>query len=222
MAQDVTTQYQEWSHFQVLVDFKKGYRFHQDIQDLVYISPFRQHMFQSRTLLLKSISKGFTVGAGILYLNQALPQNPNSEIVGYAHELRPIIQVSHRWKASEKWSLSQRLWTEFRFFEGIDDDYHYSTVRFRYRLMVELPLTEWAKLNIYDELHLNGFREAENVTPRFDQNRIGFDLWYTKSDVHRFAIGYLNWYQERSIPNSYFNRHIIKLTYQIKLGSSSR
>lgn len=211
-----TTQSVLWTHAQLKVHWTNDWTLQQDFEEAVFWFPFRQHIFQERTLVTKGIGSGIRLGAGFIYFTQQLPNNPHVESLTTVHELRPFLHLSHKWHVNEHIAIHQRLWPEFRFFKGVDH-YEYVTTRVRYRLMAQLPISDWGRLDLYDEVHVNTFRKSESLTNRLDQNRIGFNLWYTGFEHHKFAAGYFNWYQERIPTGSFFSRHIVRLTYSYQI-----
>ncbi|TNE31423.1 MAG: hypothetical protein EP346_01055, partial [Bacteroidetes bacterium] len=153
-GQTRTTQSVLWTHAQVKANWGSDWTLQQDFEEALYWFPARQHIFQERTLVTKGIGSGFRIGAGFVYFTQTLPNDPHVEGLTTFRELRPILHVSHKWHVNEHWAIHQRLWPEFRFIKGLDT-YEYATTRVRYRIMAQLAISDWGRLDLYDEIHVN-------------------------------------------------------------------
>lgn len=214
-GQNVTYQNVLWNLVQVKAELGKGLQIREDLQEILFIFPGRQHMFQTRTLLTKTGPYHLRYGIGFMYMRQSLPHDQFVPVITNVNELRPIIHLSQTLPLANRWKFKHRLWTEIRYFDGLDDQFHYSTTRVRYYTGFQYQFSSWGRLDLFNEIHINTFREAPNLTHRVDQNRAGFNVWYTGFEQHKFAIGYYNWWQERALADHFFSRQIFKLTYQV-------
>jgi hypothetical protein len=180
-----------------------------DIDERVFAFPFRQHQFVARTQAEYTINPNWKVSAGGSFFQNALPQNPFTDVEISVPELRPEFETNIKHNLGENWKIQHRFRADFRFPE-IDNTFTYSHSRFRYMLQFKRQLSEHWTMTVWDEILVNGLKEIPVNT--FDQNRIGANFTYNTAGPFAVDIMYFNWYQLRLLPNNYFNRHIVRLT----------
>lgn len=197
-----------WLRYNLKVKLGKNYQVQQEVEERAYLNPWRQHQFVSRTHLEKSFSNDWKVAIAFTLMEQALPHNP--EIKDYVNvtELRPILGVYNTQTVSDKLSLEHRYWNELRFFEQPNGTFNFRNIRSRYRLSLQYNIIENVTLKVFDEIHLN----IGNDINIFDQNRYGGSIQFATSDALGFEIGYLNWFQQKTLPSEFYNRNIIRFT----------
>jgi|GEM_PF-172107 len=216
----VTHQSQYWGRYFGRYKFSDDWSLNLEFEDRRFFKNNRQsNWFLPRIGVERKLAKGWAVGAGFTYYLASSPQDPEQETVVTAPELRPHqyltstqslgdLGIQHRFQFEERWihnSTSTQL----------TDGYHYQG-RFRYRLQLKYPLikekTAAGTLTAvaFDEILLNvGHNIVANT---FDQNRIYAGLNYGISNSFQVELGYLNWFQERSSGQQYYQRDIARLT----------
>lgn len=204
------TQQLIWMRYSLRLKLNDTYQVRQELEERSYWFPLRQHQLVSRTLIDRKLGKGWNVGGGFAFFRQALPQNPDSEVLSSRNELRPQLELAFLQPLAENLGLHHRYWTEFRFFEQDDGSYDFGTNRTRYKLELRyVPVPKWT-INAFDEIHLNlGGNSTNNI---FDQNRYGASLQYMPGGNFGLELGYINWFQQRASATDFYQRHIVRIT----------
>ncbi|MHC2990361.1 hypothetical protein OB13_01705 [Pontibacter sp. HJ8] len=187
------------------------------------MNPDRQHQFALRTHLNYRLGENWDASAGFTYFLQS-PHDPQATNKLVIPELRPHVQFDYR-QPIGRLLITHRYRAEKRFFRNTANEElakgYNTNYRFRYRLGFEYRLTDInekpLKLKVSNELHINtGKRITYN---RFDQNRIYLGLNYAVLKRVSVEAGYLNWYQQRTAGDQFYNRHILNfaLSHKIEL-----
>jgi len=199
-----------WLRYQLKLNINPDWQVVQEVEERTYWFPWRQHQFLTRTMLNLKLGKGWSAGAGFTYFEQSLPHDPSEKDYHDLTELRPQIEISYKQNLSEKIELSHRYWSEFRIIEQEAGNFKYTNNRSRYKLEIGYsPMTK-IKLKAFEEIMFNiGSKVTYNV---FDQNRLGLSLQYMPFQNFGFELGYINWFQQRSSGDEFYNRNIIRFT----------
>ncbi|QNL22896.1 DUF2490 domain-containing protein [Hyphobacterium sp. CCMP332] len=209
-----------WARHYLKIQIDKRYIFRHEIEERVFFKNLRQHQFMTRAFIDRSIGKGWNSALGFAYFLQASPEDPGIEKYITQTELRPIFEFGNRQILSSKIIIDHRYWTEFRFFEKDDRSYSFRNLRFRYRLEMRYQLSDLFIIRVLDELHFNA--GGKSTISIFDQNRIGFAIQFYPMTNFGFELAYINWYQQQSIPENFYNRNIIRFTVFLHLNAKSR
>ncbi|MGB3078487.1 MAG: DUF2490 domain-containing protein [Saprospiraceae bacterium] len=205
----ITSQPQIWFKYYLKIPINPQWQIRQEIDDRNFINPARQSQFLERTHLQRNLGKGWITSLGFTYSEVATPADPNITTYGNNRELRPSLEIGHLNKLNEKWNLHQRVWNEFRFFQQNDKSYLYSNMRLRYKIETHFKLSSLLSFFAFEELHINLGKNI--VFNTFDQNRFGIGCEISPIKNIGFEFTYINWFQQRSSGNEYFNRNIFRL-----------
>ncbi|SEA01213.1 Protein of unknown function [Arachidicoccus rhizosphaerae] len=216
----VTKQSQYWIRYYGKYKLSDDWGVNLEVEDRRYFKNNRQsNWFLPRVAVERKLGSGWAVGAGFTYYLASSPQDPEQETVVTAPELRPHqyftstqklgkLGVQHRFQMEERW-IHNSTSTE------LTSGYHFQG-RARYRFQLSYPLVETKstvgslKAVAFDEILLNLGHNIVNNT--FDQNRIYAGLNYGISKSFQAELGYMNWFQQRSSGNQYYNRDILRFT----------
>lgn len=199
-----------WIGYQAKLNLHSNWQLAQEIEDRIYIFPFRQHQLYFKTSAYHTINSPISVGAGLVFMNQYLPQLQNQAVSDRRLEIRPSLEIQYRYQLSEKFELNERYIGEFRFQENEKGKILYANHRSRLSIELGYQATEKIKVRVYDEIMLNAGKEiVHNV---FDQNRAGLGVKYKFSKLTALEIGYFNWYQQRQSGDEFYQRDIIRIT----------
>lgn len=212
----VIDQQQIWYKYYLKIPIGDRWQIREEIDFRNFINPARQSQFLTRTHLQRNLGNGWDVALGFSYFRHSLPQDP--EIADYTvrGELRPSFEIAHLQKLSDHFHLHHRYWTELRYFQEADDTYTFGTVRIRYKLELEYELTEKFSFLAFDELHINVSNKVTyNV---FDQNRYGISAMYSPVNNIGFELMYINWFQQTTAGDVFYNRDIIRVALHHTLG----
>lgn len=216
----ITRQNLAWFNYTLNVELAKKWSWQTELQERIYLNPYAQHQFVTRTHLHRTLGESnWEASAGMCLFLQS-PNNPLATNKLIVPELRPHIEMMYR-QNYEKWGLEHRYRAEARYFHRLNssktelaEGYEFGNFRFRYRLQANIKLVSFKKrgglrLKIADEIHFNAGRKI--VTNVFDQNRISCDLVYAPNPALQLEIGYLNWFQQTA-SGDFFNRNIIRFS----------
>lgn len=212
----ITSQQQIW--FAYLQNLKINDRFsiQTDIQERHFIAPVKQGQFLMRSTFKTAIRENWDFGVGFaFFLSNTDPSiDYNLEVP----EVRPYIEFNNK-QPFKRVMISHRYRLESRFFHNVNgkelaDGFSFGSMRFRYQFGLDILLNKpkedknTFKLRVLDEMMLNfGSKIKYNL---FDQNRVYVMLQYAPVRSVAFEIGYLNWFQQRSSGDKYFNRNILR------------
>ncbi|MEO8066371.1 MAG: DUF2490 domain-containing protein [Flavobacteriales bacterium] len=221
-----TNQQLVWFVYNNTLNFSAKWALVTDIQERRFIQPSAQHQFLVRTKVQYNLGQGWDVGLGGCIFWQS-PNDPYSTSDLVVPELRPHLEVSQKQKV-RFFRINHRYKVEARFFHNVEsgelrDGYTFRNFRFRYRLGVDVPLwnskdkkVEYLALRVNDEIHLNAGEQV--VMNTFDQNRLYAGFSTTVTPNLSIEVGYLNWFQEQSSGDDYYNRNIFRLSINHKIG----
>jgi hypothetical protein len=205
----VDHQKQIWYKYYLKMPIGDRWQIRQEFDDRNFIEPSRQSQFLSRTHLQRKLSNEWSVALGFAYFVHSLPQEPEIQDYDNIPELRPSFEIANNTHISSKFHLHHRYWTEARFFKQPGEAYEFATVRIRYKLELGYELSEKFSFLIFDEIHFNvGNKITYNV---FDQNRYGIAGMYSPVKNVGFELMYINWFQQQSSGDSYYDRDIIRI-----------
>lgn len=216
----VTHQSQYWIRYYGKYTVSDTWNLSFEIEDRHFFKNNRQsNWFLPRVAAERNLGKGWSAGAGFTYYLASNPADPAKQTAVTVPELRPHqyltssqtlgnMGISHRFQLEERWIHNSTS-------SALTPGYHFQgRVRYRFQLKYPLIRRETAKGNLSaiasDEILLNVGHEI--VANTFDQNRIYFGLNYGISRAFQVELGYLNWFQERSSGNQYYQRDIARLT----------
>lgn len=223
---EVTHQQLAWFSYANTLKFNQKWSLTSEVQERRFVNPDRHHQFLARSQARYALGENWEAVAGFTYFLQS-PDDPKSRERLVVPELRPHIQFNYN-QPLGRWAISHRYRAEKRFFRNTSNGElapGYSTnYRFRYRLAIEYRLADLndlpLKLKVNDELHVNAGLEI--LYNRFDQNRIYAGLSYAFLENLEVEAGYLNWYQQRTAGNRFYNRHIVQLAITHKIDLSDK
>ena len=212
------------------IDISEKWYFQNEFQERHFVNPTVQHQFIIRSHMHRLLGKsGWETSLGMCLFLQN-PNDPNVTIKLTVPELRPHIEFAYKQKL-QKVIFDHRYRVEARFFHNtnpirteLEDGFDFGTFRIRYRLQATIPFlkvteTNVLKFKISDEIHLNaGSRNSNQV---FDQNRIYVGLNYDLLPNLSVEVGYLNWFQQRSI-DAFYKRDILRFTVFHQIGQAKK
>lgn len=148
------------------------------------------------------------------------PQFPDAKIKLTVPEIRPFQELNAVQRINKRIVFSTRVRIDERFIRKNDGSQLLEGYNFnmRYRLRLQYQFYLWKKQNasfrLSDELMVNS---GKNVN-FFDQNRLY--IAYEHSFTNKFSaeLGYLRWYQQRTLFDTYYQRDIVRLTLFKKIN----
>jgi opacity protein-like surface antigen len=222
-SKHVTHQQLAWFSYANTLKFHPKWSLTSEIHERRFINPNRHHQFVLRSQARYALGENWEAVAGFTYFLQS-PNDPNAKQRLTVPELRPHIQFNYN-QPLGRLVITHRYRAEKRFFRNTTNGElaagYNTSYRFRYRLGMEYRLVgindQPLKLKVYDELHVNAGKNV--MYNRFDQNRIYAGLSYAIMDNLEVEAGYLNWYQQRSAGDQFYNRHILNfaITHRMDL-----
>ncbi|MDO5655470.1 MAG: DUF2490 domain-containing protein [Flavobacteriaceae bacterium] len=208
-----------WYGYNLNLETKNQISIKQEIENRSFLSPWRQNILLSTTQVEKNLGSNWKAAAGFTYFLQTI-HPPNSHSVNRT-ELRPQFSFSYKQILHENWQLNHRYQGELRWIENNLNDIALTALRLRYRIQLQHQLSEKLKLKLFEEIHINTFKNSSLAI--FDQNRAGIAFQYSLMPSLDLELGYLNWYQQRNIMGEFYDRNILRFTiyHQIDLGSKA-
>ncbi|MFI5204867.1 MAG: DUF2490 domain-containing protein [Flavobacteriales bacterium] len=223
-GKQITHQSLYWIAYFNTLDFGKHWFLTTEIQERRFIEPHEQHQLVTRSHLHYRLGAGWDVAAGFTYFLQS-PNDPYSATRLVVPELRPHIEFNYKQNAG-RILINHRYKAEWRFFHNTSNDElidgYWNYFRFRYRLGIDFILIKdknekgGLKLRLNDEVHVNA--GSGIVRNTFDQNRMYVGLNYQLLKSISVELGYLNWYQQRTSGNQFYDRDIIRFALQHKIN----
>jgi hypothetical protein len=221
-AQTKNKQYQGsvWFRYNTIIQLPRNYLLKADLEERFFITKIlKQQQVLFRFGFDKQLKKDWNVGAGfsMWYLGNNDELNPSKLMIP---EWRPHIEVNHKNKISDRFTINQRFRAEWRFIKNTNKTFTETTDgysnNFRFRFQMVLDYAAYKKdekslhLIVFDEIFLNaGKTIVRNI---FDQNRIGFSVRYNFNKKVGVELGYINWYQQRPSGVDFYNRQILRCT----------
>lgn len=207
---DLIHQNQFWLGYNLNVQLNPTYQLRQEFEKWMFHSPFRQHVFYSRTQLNRKLNNDWNAAAGFTYFLLSAPGNPDRPVEKISTELRPQINLTYQHDLNSKWNLQHRYQAELRFIENQHEIIAYATSRMRYKATISYQLNEQMALKAFDEIHVNFARRA--VPNVFDQNRLGVSIRYMPHQNLGLELGYINLFQQFPNGREFVQRDIFNLT----------
>lgn len=189
-----------------------------DVQERHFVAPLKQSQFVMRSVFRTTIKNNWDLGPGFCFFISNT--DPTADYDLQVPEVRPFIEANNR-QAFKRVNISHRYRLEARFFKNssgpqLEDGFSFGSMRFRYQFGLDIFLKKSDKnikhaltLRIMDELMLNfGKKVTYNI---FDQNRVGVALQYAPIKQIGIEVGYINWFQQRTSGDKFFDRNIFRL-----------
>ena len=228
----IVHQSQLWYAYFNNLKFSDKYRLLTDVQERQFIKPVgAQGTFLFRSILYRNLGNNWEAGIGLARFYQSPTKIPSTSNL-VIPEWRPTIDFVNKTKAGAV-NLSSRVRFEARYFHNVTQDksalgdgYQFGNFRVRYQFGADYPIIKNSKkkpvlsIRAYDEVMVNfGSKVVANT---FDQNRIYGGFVFNASKSFAFELGYLNWFQETTDGETYYNRNIIRLgiNHTINLSKS--
>jgi long-subunit fatty acid transport protein len=225
-SKQVTYQQLAWFSYANTIRFHPKWSLTSEIHERRFINPNRHHQFVLRSQTRYALGENWEAVAGFTYFLQS-PNDPRATQRLVVPELRPHIQFNYN-QPLGRLTITHRYRAEKRFFRNTNNGElapgYTTNYRFRYRLGIEYRLTDIndqpLKLKVNDELHVNAGKQI--LYNRFDQNRIYAGLSYALLGNLEVEAGYLNWYQQRSAGDQFYNRHILNVAITHRMDLTNR
>lgn len=220
---NVTNQSLYWLRYYNQLTLNSKLVLHNEIEDRRFFENNRQHHLIIHSRLHYKFLPNTDAALGFTYSLQS-PQEPNATTNLVIPEKRIVQEFNLNNPLSKRLIFQQRLRLEERFFhknngkelyEGYDFNF-----RFRYRLQVSYLISKTeakntTTLKISDELMVNAGKTI--VYNQFDQNRIYIGIEKGLGKGVSAELGYMHWYQQRASGKQFFDRDIIRFTFNHKI-----
>lgn len=216
---EILHQTQLWYSYFNNLKFSNKYRLLTDVQERQFIEPVgAQGTFLFRSILYRNLGGGWEAGVGLARFYQSPTKIPTTSTL-VVPEWRPTVDFVNKQKAGAV-NLSSRFRFEARYYHQVEsgklaDGYQFGNFRVRYQFGADYPIIKNSQkrpvvsIRAYDEVMVNfGSKVVANT---FDQNRIYGGFIFTVSKSSNLELGYLNWFQETTDGNTYYNRNIFRL-----------
>lgn len=207
-----------WFRYSTNLSLPKEVKLKSELEHRLFVAPnVRTHQIYWRLIAEKHFKKAWYVGGGfVLFMNGANAARNTSKLL--APEPRPFIDIGYRQKISDKFSITHRYRTEWRFFKNTNQAYteledgFRNNFRFRYQLMLDyMPFKKEEKelrLRVFNEVMINaGKNVARNI---FDQNRTSFGILFNINKYIGFETTYIYWIQQQGNGDTFISRHIVR------------
>ncbi len=187
-----------------------------DIEERIYIFPFRQHHFIPSMGANYKLNNDFSLTASMMYFEMVLPQDPQAVERDIFQELRPQAAVNYKHNIDKHWSLLNRFKFEWRYKKRpLESTYSFSNYRLRMRMGLKYKFNSHWGAKILEEILINaGENVGQNV---FDQNRLSAGLNYNLNSTFSLETGYMYWYQQKASGVDFFSRNIVYFTLKQNL-----
>jgi hypothetical protein len=217
----ITNQDLIWYGMSTTLKLNNKWYFQNEISERHFINPIRQHQLVLRGHVHRILGNSGWEGSAGMCLFLQNPNDPNSTIQLTIPELRPHVEMAMKQKLSG-FSIDHRYRVEARFFHNtnsnsteLEDDYRFGNYRFRYRVQVAIPIfkireKQFFKVKFGEEIFINA--GSNIIYNPFDQNRLNAGISVDCFPNVTFDVDYLNWFQQRSSGDDYFNRDILRFT----------
>lgn len=212
----IIQQQQMWYGYYNKLRISDNWEVNSQIEERQFYNPTAQYQFVVRTNLDRKILENINVSAGfVLFFHN--PNDPNSQSKLTIPELRPDIGFNSKRKF-RYFTMSNRYKLEARFMHQnngseLGNGFVFSNFRFRYQIGFEVPLLKQIPQISFvakDEIMFNfGKKITKNV---FDQNRLYFALNYKLSKQLALEAGYLNYFQQTSKGDVFYERDIVRFS----------
>lgn len=188
-----------------------------EIQERHFIIPIKQSQFIVRSTFKKLIKNNWDFGVGFAFL--LYNTEPTVAYNLESSELRPHIEFNNK-QAYKHVTISHRYKLETRILHNVNgkelaEGFKFNNMRFHYQIGLDFLLNKpkndknAVKLKVAEEIMLNlGKNIKYNL---FDQNRLSVTLQYAPIKAVAIDVGYVNWFQQRSSGDKYFDSNIFRL-----------
>lgn len=213
---NVETQNLLWTRYLLKFQFSEKWTPFFDVEERMYMFPFRQHHFLPSIGANYRLDKSFSLTAAMMYFELTLPQDPEADFKELFQELRPQIAVNFSHDINEKFTFLSRFKMEWRYIKRPDQsDYAFRNYRFRMRMGLKYEFNERWNATLLEEIHFNaGKNIVRNV---FDQNRLSAGVNYAISSNFSVETGYMYWFQQSLTGDDFFSRNIVYFTLKQNL-----
>jgi hypothetical protein len=207
-----------WFRYSNNLSLPKEVKLKSELEHRLFVAPkVRTNQFYLRLTTEKHFKKNWYVGGGfVFFMNGANDARNESKLL--APEPRPFIDIGYRQKISDKFSITHRYRSEWRFFKNTNQAYteledgYRDNFRFRYQLMLDyMPFKKGEKelrLRAFNEVMINaGKNIARNI---FDQNRTSFGMQYNINKYIGVEATYIYWIQQQGNGDSFISRHVVR------------
>lgn len=213
----ITSQRLIWYTYVQNLKINERFSIQTDIQERHFIAPFKQSQFLMRSTFKTAIKHNFDFGVGFCFFLSNT--DPSIAYDLETPEVRPYIEFNNK-QAFKHVTLSHRYRLESRFFHNINGNelskgFSFGSMRFRYQFGLDILLNKpkeekhALKLRMSEEVMINFGNKIKYNT--FDQNRITVSLQYAPIKAVALEVGYINWFQQRTSGDKYFNRNILRV-----------
>lgn len=214
----VTKQNLYWLRYSNMFQLSKKINLQSEIENRIFFVGNTQHHLILHSRLHYIFNNNWGIAAGFSYSLQN-PQTPHPINNLTVPEFRPNQEINYTRNITSKLSIINRLRFDERFISKnngiiLQDGYDFN-FRIRYRLLLTYLLFTAIKnnttnLKLSNEIMFNAGKQI--VYNHFDQNRVYVGIEQSFSKHISAEIGYLNWYQQRTVENQFFDRNIIRIT----------
>ncbi len=219
----VTKQDLYWFRYSNNFRLSKKINIQSEIENRVFFEGNTQHHLIMHSRLHYIFNSNWGIAAGFTYSLQN-PQTPHPVNNLTVPEYRPNQELNYTKNITSKFTIINRLRLDERFISKnngiiLQDGYDFN-FRIRYRMLLTYLLFTGIKNNttsakLSNEIMFNAGKQI--VYNQFDQNRVYIGIEQSFSKHISAEIGYLNWYQQRTVQNQFFDRRIIRLTLYHKI-----
>lgn len=216
----ITHQSQYWIRYYGKYHISHDWETDVEIDDRRFFKDNRQaNWVLPRITVIRKLGAGWNIGAGFTYYTTTNPADPEKAATLTVPELRPHEELNYSQKIGklgikQRFKLEQR-WTHNSTATELTHGYSFKG-RFRYQFQLDYRLITSAtgsgslSAKTSDEILLNLGHSVVNNT--FDQNRFYVALNYELSKAFQVELGYMDYFQQRSSGNQYYQRDIARLT----------
>ncbi|MGB2087379.1 MAG: DUF2490 domain-containing protein [Psychroflexus salarius] len=218
-AQTKSVEHQDllWTRYLVNFELDKNWTPFFDIEERMYMFPFRQHQFLPSFGVNYQLNNDFSLTAALLYFEMLTPQDPKATTKAIQREWRPQLALNYKHQiSSTPFTFLSRFKSEWRFKKrSTENDYRYRLLRLRMRMGLSYQINAKYTATVLEEILINvGDQVAYNV---YDQNRLSAEIAYKISPKFKFITGYMYWFQQRASGIDFFSRDIIYFTLKHNL-----
>ncbi len=219
VAQTKSVEHQDllWTRYLVNFEVDEKWTPFLDVEERMYMFPFRQHQFLPSIGVNYQLNSGFSLTPALLYFEMITPQDPDAITKAIQREWRPQLALNFKHNiTSTRLTFLSRFKSELRFKKrSTENDYKYRLLRLRMRMGLSYQINEKYTAKVLEEILINaGDQLVYNV---FDQNRLSAEIAYQLSPKFKFITGYMYWFQQRASGVDFFSRDIIYFTLKHNL-----
>ncbi len=219
VAQTKSVEHQDllWTRYLVNFEVDEKWTPFLDVEERMYMFPFRQHQFLPSIGVNYQLNSGFSLTPDLLYFEMLTPQDPDAITKAIQREWRPQLALNYKHQiSSTPFTFLSRFKSEWRFKKrSTENNYKYRVLRLRMRMGLSYQINAKYTATVLEEILINaGDQLVYNV---FDQNRLSAEIAYQLSPKFKFITGYMYWFQQRASGVDFFSRDIIYFTLKHNL-----